>query len=146
MNRPAWWIMRIGRTSLIILSIHHYSTPEVTGVLPPSWLSRCRSNNSAISRTTVRPFWYERVYLPIFYKVANTPFHIQGDALCIEINRSEANKLVHHLYVKLMRQLGTREHHDFVLIQKLERDLVHFGICFTEEAMKSRVRIIIPLV
>ena len=28
--------------------------------------------------TTIRPLGYERVYLPL-YKVADTPFHIQGD-------------------------------------------------------------------
>ena len=27
---------------------------------------------------TLRPFGYERVYLPL-HKVADTPFHIQGD-------------------------------------------------------------------
>ena len=28
-----------------------------------------------------RPLGYERVYLPL-YKVADTPFHFQGDILC----------------------------------------------------------------
>ena len=29
-----------------------------------------------------RPLWYERVYLPL-YKVADTPFHIQGDDIAL---------------------------------------------------------------
>ena len=32
----------------------------------------------------IRPLGYERVYLPL-YKVADAPFHIQGDESCIQI-------------------------------------------------------------
>ena len=39
-----------------------------------------RSDSSGIRRTIFRPLGYERVYLPL-YKVADTPFHIQGDDL-----------------------------------------------------------------
>ena len=33
-----------------------------------------------------RPLAYERVYLPL-YKVADTPFHIQGDDICMNAER-----------------------------------------------------------
>ena len=37
-------------------------------------------HTSLVMLRIIRPFGYERVYLPL-YKVANTPFHIQGDEL-----------------------------------------------------------------
>ena len=36
---------------------------------------------------TYRPFGYERVYLPL-YKVADTPFHIQGDDIIANFRKS----------------------------------------------------------
>ena len=33
-------------------------------------------------RSIIRHLGYERVYLPL-YEVADTPFHIQGDELCL---------------------------------------------------------------
>ena len=35
---------------------------------------------------------YERVYLPLF-KVADTPFHIQGDKICDDLRRHTTRSL-----------------------------------------------------
>ena len=35
-----------------------------------------------IIAVVIRPFGYKRVYLPL-HKVADTPFHIKGEELCV---------------------------------------------------------------
>ena len=48
-----------------------------------------------------RPLGYERVYLPL-YKVADTPFHIQGDDILLTDKAKVAHsniKLVHPMLV-----------------------------------------------
>ena len=41
---------------------------------------------------TIRPLGYERVYLPL-YKVADTPFHIQGDDIYVQSRESSRRKI-----------------------------------------------------
>ena len=47
------------------------------------WESLEQLKHQALMEMAIfRPFWYERVYLPP-HKVADTPFHIKGDDVCI---------------------------------------------------------------
>ena len=56
-----------------------------------------------------RPFGYERVYLPL-YKAADTPFHIQGDDMCLtrqpHMTGVCLGRYIAHVFVKT--ELGLR--------------------------------------
>ena len=59
-----------------------------------TWQSLVRKTRCLSEQCPVRPLGYERVYLPLC-QVADTPFHIQGDAwVCTLARDPQTNKPV----------------------------------------------------